>query len=406
MEENRLRFGVGVLVVASVGVFILLTFLFGAFPALLSDDLVLTAQFDSAPGVSANTPVLRDGVKIGRVSSIDLKPDGGVQLTMEIDAKYAPTNAYIPRISMGSFVTGDANLEFVRRNQKELLMQLDGQAGTPPDGQLDPQERQLISLHANDGDFIGKGRVAGDPFAVLVGLEDQVRETLATMQVAGQSVADAGTSVTTLAEDVSEAIGTSGTDFAELSRQTQNSIEEFRLTLADIRSIVGDPQVQQAIKTSVERLPIAIEEAERVFSSTAQTMQQFEKVGVAAEDTVREAGRTVKNVEQITRPFAEHSDELVESLLVNLNSLDGTMREVGSFTKRLNASNGTLNRLMEDDELYWQIKRVVENVEEASARIRPIMDDMRVFSDKLARDPRQLGIKGALDRRPSGIGLK
>ncbi len=406
MEENRLRFGVGVLVVAAVGVFILLTFLFGAFPALLSNDLLLTARFDSAPGVSANTPVLRDGVKIGRVSSIELEPEGGVQLTMEIDAQYAPTNAYIPRISMGSFVTGDANLEFVQRTDQELLMLLDGQAGTPPDGRLDPQERQLISVQAHDGDYIGKGRVAGDPFAVLVGLEDQVRETLATMRIAGQSVADASNSVSALAGDVSEAIGTSGTDFAELSKQTQLSIEEFRLTLADIRGIVGDPQVQQAIKTSVQRLPVAIEEAERVFSSTAQTMQQFEKVGLAAEETVREAGRTVRNVEQITRPFADHSDELVESLMVNLDSLDQTMREVGVFTKRLNEGNGTLNRLIEDDELYWQIKRVVDNVEEASARIRPIMDDVRVFSDKLARDPRQLGIKGALDRRPSGIGLK
>ena len=33
--------------------------------------------------------------------------------------------------------------------------------------------------------------------------------------------------------------------------------------------------------------------------------------------------------------------------------------------------------------------------------MKPILDDVRVFSDKIARDPRQLGLKGALDRRPS-----
>jgi hypothetical protein len=28
---------------------------------------------------------------------------------------------------------------------------------------------------------------------------------------------------------------------------------------------------------------------------------------------------------------------------------------------------------------------------------------MRVFTDKIARDPSQLGVRGALDRRPSGL---
>jgi phospholipid/cholesterol/gamma-HCH transport system substrate-binding protein len=34
------------------------------------------------------------------------------------------------------------------------------------------------------------------------------------------------------------------------------------------------------------------------------------------------------------------------------------------------------------------------------------MNDIRVFSDKIARDPRQLGLKGALDKRPLGAGTK
>ena len=38
--------------------------------------------------------------------------------------------------------------------------------------------------------------------------------------------------------------------------------------------------------------------------------------------------------------------------------------------------------------------------------VKPILDDIRIFSDKIARDPRQLGLKGALDRRPVGTGTK
>jgi hypothetical protein len=34
------------------------------------------------------------------------------------------------------------------------------------------------------------------------------------------------------------------------------------------------------------------------------------------------------------------------------------------------------------------------------------MEDVRIFTDKIARDPRQLGVKGALDQTPSGQGSK
>ena len=34
MDENRLRFGVGVLVISAIGIGIILTFLFGAFPSV------------------------------------------------------------------------------------------------------------------------------------------------------------------------------------------------------------------------------------------------------------------------------------------------------------------------------------------------------------------------------------
>ena len=82
------------------------------------------------------------------------------------------------------------------------------------------------------------------------------------------------------------------------------------------------------------------------------------------------------------------------------------MVQVESFGETLNNSDGTLKQLLNDDELYWRIRRTVENIEEASARVRPILDDVRIFSDKIARDPRQLGVRGAISQRPSGAGVK
>ena len=47
--------------------------------------------------------------------------------------------------------------------------------------------------------------------------------------------------------------------------------------------------------------------------------------------------------------------------------------------------------------------QAAQNVSKLTKDLRPIVDDVRVFTDKIARHPEQLGVRGALDRRP---GLK
>ena len=125
-----------------------------------------------------------------------------------------------------------------------------------------------------------------------------------------------------------------------------------------------------------------------------------------AVDTVNSAQRTIQNVEQFTEPLATHGDQLVSQVLGTMSRLESTLVEVDRFTKALNNKDGSVRMLLDDEEMYWKIRRSVENIESATARIRPILDDVRIFTDKVARDPRQLGVRGALSKRPTGLGLK
>ena len=226
------------------------------------------------------------------------------------------------------------------------------------------------------------------------------------MRIAGDSVAQASTNVSQLAGSVSEAIGGGGADVRNFTQQTGQAAEQLRKTLAEIEKIVGDPDVQLAIRQTVLKLPEVADNADNTLASITQAADSFQGAGTEAQKMLQDAGQTVQNLEQITRPFADRSESLADSIAVSLEDLDFTLKEVGVFSRRLNEGDGTLRRLLEDDELYWQVKRIVDNVELATVRVRPILDDARVISDKLARDPRQLGLKGALDKRPSGVGLK
>ena len=220
------------------------------------------------------------------------------------------------------------------------------------------------------------------------------------------SIATAGGSVNDLALEIQQRVSGTDSRMDQVTDEAVEALEEFQAAMRDIREIVGDPQLKQNLESALQQLPQVLQDASTTLDTAQATFDSFKRVGNAAEKTVDSFSRSASNIEQFTEPLGRRGEELVSQASQTLTRLDAALRQAEAFGKSLNNSDGTLKRLLEDDEIYWQVRRTIENIEQASARVRPIMDDVRIFSDKIARDPRQLGIKGALDKRPSGAGLK
>ncbi len=403
MDENRLRFGVGVLVISAIGIGIILIFLFGAFPSVLQRDYTLSVVFPSAEGIGANTPVVRDGVRIGRVSSIDLREEGGVLVTLAMDSSKTLSHSYIPQISSGNFVTGDAQLEFVRATPERL-------------SQIFEEDTDIINNPYTDGEFVDYGTKSEG----ILELQTDIELTFEAIRNAGITITAAADSVNQLATGVREVVGGTDSKFEQVADQAIQALQEFENTMEEIRSIVGNPQLQANLETTFAQLPVVLEDVQEALGSAQNTFDRFEKVGVqfervgeaavetvkGARSTVESAQKAVQNIETFTDPLAANGEAIVQQVMSTLNKLDRTLTDVNAFTTAFNNESGTLKRLLADEELYWQISRTVENIEQATARVRPILDDVRIFTDKIARDPRQLGVKGALSSRPNGLGLK
>ena len=324
MDENRLRFGVGVLVISAIGIGIILTFLFGAFPSVLNRDYTLSVVFPSAEGISVNSPVVRDGVRIGRVSDIKLRneKEGGVLVTLAMDSSQPLTHYFIPRIGSGNLVTGDAKLEFVAATPAEL-------------NSLFPNERQIISSPYSDEEFLDYGKKSRSLFE----MQNDLEETFDSIRSAGESIALAGESVNRLAIEVRDVVGGADSKVDELAEQAVKTLEEFQGAIGDVRSIVGNPELRENLEQSLAELPELIADAQAAFDSAQKTFEsfeqvgnQFERVGVAAEETVNSvqntvnsAQQTIDNLEQFTEPLAERGDELVAQVLKSLISLDNAL---------------------------------------------------------------------------------
>ena len=455
MDDNKLRFGVGVLVIASIGIGIILTFLFGAFPTVLAREYTLLVEFPSAAGVSTNTPVLRDGVRIGRVSDIRLLDDEGVLVQLAMKDEHRLSHEYIPMIGVGSVITGDSTLEFVRASPQQLdaIFQRN-------------EDKEIIPTPFSDGEYYRHGRKAQDPFNMLFGLESDVKQTVQNVnQLTNQfrqTVGNTDQRIGKVQEEATETLDDASKTLKELQESGRKALTELQLAIQDVRRIVGDENIRQSVQDAAAALPGVVREAQTTLQRTQDTFKSFENVGkrfdnvgkefegigevagVVAKDiktiterakttvdkangtldtvksTVQGAGktlntiegtfqsaeRTIKNVERFSEPLAQRSDEIVGQVINSLRSIDRALAEIETVGRTINSDNGSVQRLLKDEELYWHLRRTIENVEQASSRIRPILDDVRIFTDKVARDPRQLGVRGAITRRPNGAGLK
>jgi phospholipid/cholesterol/gamma-HCH transport system substrate-binding protein len=396
MNDQGYKFGVGVLVVASMVIAVILILFFGAAPNIFANRYEVTVRFDSAPGVTTDTPVRKAGVPIGRVKRIQLLEDG-VNLTLELDSNYIIRAGEQPRIAKGSLITGDAVVEFIPPSMQSLVSRFDGVGGSPVDGILDANEMEMAESPLKQGDYYSGGVVVPDPLDALVEMQLSFTKTL-------ESIEDAGGEVTALAADLRNMVGGGDGQFRRLAEKAELTLDNFNQTLNGFNRVFNDPRIENTLDVIANRLPEVINEAEAVMKQTTETLKAFEGVGRAAEETMQ-------NVASFSEPFADKGEEFIEEArrsVANLNGLVNDLRllsgRANSLVARVNEGQGTLARLIEDDQLYYSLVNTLENVELITRRLQPIIEDARVFSDKVAREPsRLIDLRGAITGQRGGL---
>ena len=60
----------------------------------------------------------------------------------------------MPRVTSGSLITGDAQIEFVRATKPQMVSMFDGQAGTARNNALEPEEEELAKRPMRAGIYL------------------------------------------------------------------------------------------------------------------------------------------------------------------------------------------------------------------------------------------------------------
>ncbi len=390
MDERIIQFRVGVMVFATILITLILVFMFGDFHQIIHGTYEVRVWLREAPGVAVDTPVRKSGILIGRVTRIEFadgirNPDEvrsalgisedeferGVVLTMAIQADKRIYADEIARVRTS--LLGDAVVQIVRNaNHVSGVPGPKGFAG--PEGPAGPREPV-------EADQWIRGEIAEDAIETVRDLAPKLEQVMDSIHESSETIGDLAANFHRLLDRHEENIDRT---FAKTA-DTLDAVEEFA---ASANRILGDEQTQLDFRRSLERLPVVLEDTHKAVVSIEHSMGNF--------------NRTLRNIEDFTEPLGRDAEQMVARVDSSLARLDQLAGELVQFSQAINKRDGTLGQLIHNPELYHNLNRTIRNVEHLTRKVEPILDDARVFSDRVARNPGVL-VRDAV--RP-GPGLK
>ena len=166
-------------------------------------------------------------------------------------------------------------------------------------------------------------------------------------------------------------------------------------TMGGVDRLIEDPRIDSGLAD----VPALIADARNMVNNANAMLSSFDGVISSAETNL-------ENLEGLTKPLGDRGEELSAMLTSSIENLDSTLSKASEFVTKATSSDGSLNRLLNDPALYDNVSTVVSNanvvllrLDQAIKNLRPILYDVRVFTDKIARNPSDL-VGRALQRGP------
>lgn len=359
MTEQQLQFRVGLFVVAATAIAAVMVFQFGELRTWWERTYEVTIHFEEAPGVQPETPVKQNGIAIGRVSR--LLPDaehGGVLVVVGIREQF-PLRADV-QARLSRSLLGDASIVLSPGVSSRWLS-----AGARLRGESPP-----------------------DPTEIIDRMEHHLSRTLASFEETSRQWQRVGRNVNSLLEThrghLDEVVEQAAVALAEFTRTMRTA----NTALGHAGEILGDPQQKEHLRRSLAALPDLVEE-------TRQSVAAIRTVAGSLD-------RNLATLHEATQPLAGHSRSLVAKLEGTLGHLQSLSAEMNEFARLVNREDGSLQRFATDPELYRNLNQSAASLAVLLEQMQPIARDLRIFSDKIARHPELIGVRGAL-RGSTGV---
>jgi len=353
MSEQQMQFRVGLLAIVAFCLASVMAVKFGDLVSLLEERYPLAVHFDHAPGVFTGTPVSKNGIVIGEVAAVAFdEKRGGVLVALSIDPRYRLRADAEPHLSRS--LLGDSSIEFVP-----------GVANV----QLEP------------GTLL-EGVAPTDPMKVVENLSGRLDRTLDGFDATTAQWAEVGRNVNGVLGQNRDELNVAIAQASVALQETARSMQSLRQTADSAAALVGDPELKRNLNRTMAALPPLVEETRTAIAATRSAVVR--------------ADATLANVEGFTRPLASKGVSVANRLDVTLANFEQISTDLSDLSTMLKKEDGSLGKLASDPSLYRNLDAGAENLNLLLSNLGPVLRDLRVFSDKIARNPELIGVRGAL----------
>ena len=283
MDEKILQLRVGLFVLLAV---MILVFLIYINSDVLKGQYTLYLKTFSAPGVSTNTPIRKNGVLIGRVQDV-ISGEEDVTVVLNIYDEVKIYSNEVASIGMDSFL-GDAVLEILPLPAAERGQPL------KPD-----QELTRVSVKRNPLEVLD----------VALNLENKIWDTLDAIEQGGQAVTNFSVKLDSMMGEKGGDLQEAVQQFTLTNQRVQAASESLEAFFSELNGYVDDEQVQADVKKTISQLPAITNSIVTTMDATKQTISQ---VGDSANQRLNE-------LKPLTIELGEQGPEIVAQINERIN---------------------------------------------------------------------------------------
>ena len=352
MDDWKIKFRVGVMVFSTGLIAAILILLLGDRPAIFQRTWPVEIRLPDAPSVAKNTPIRKSGVLVGRITDVKLLPEGGVILKAAINDDVKINANEVCQVQSSLF--GDTSLRLV----------------LPPGKKA---SKEWLEPNA-----IIQGETAPDPFQTVSNMNESLDSVV-------KSVSDTSVQLKELINNIDKMLGENRKDIDSIIDKTNNILASVEKTTQFTDKILGNEKINNDqfsddLAREISMMPQMLANAREAVAKLGTTMDNMNTTMALVDDNL-------KNIRDFTEPLGKNAPQMVDNMNDAVKRLNNVLSEFDRFSRTINGTQGTLGKLLHDDELYNNLNQAACNIQQLSCRLRPIVNDVRIFTDKMARHP-------------------
>jgi phospholipid/cholesterol/gamma-HCH transport system substrate-binding protein len=393
MNEQAVRFRLGIFVLSALILLAVLIMLFGGWGRLFQHYNEYTILFDNAAGVAAGTPVRRSGVRIGEVESVQLDSQTGeVRVKIKVASDYVVRKNDVATINRN--LLGDTSIDFVPVQPEEPLHFAQVQADPPPPGNppVPPGSTLRGRSRSEGGNLAQQGAdlvpVARDTLNEMRKLIPELRRTNEEIQITARNWGKLGERLDILLQ----------TNDQKLTK----ALDQLNESLKRINTVFSDEN-QKNLSATLKNVTESSTRLDSITRNTDDLIKESRKTMTQINSSVSRANDVMNNLQQATKPLAERTPTIMRNLDESSAKLNTLLTNLSGVFGAFGRNDGTLQRLLMDPSLYNHLNDAACMIARTVPRLDRTLADLEIFADKLARHPEAIGLGGVV--RPS-IGLK